>query len=587
MKPLSKPQIIAISVSVVIIILAITIGLAVGLTQNQKKHPNTASLSTDNESKSLALEINVPEGLITYPCLNGRFGNQIFEIVATLGLARKSNRVAKFPKWEYSDLFEYDPNFMPLITKEEMELKNDVLQEEECYDFIEHKFGHLSHQTFPLLKVEGFRQHFKYFNFIAYDVRSFLTFKGIHKLYVQERLAIVSKSNTRIGLHIRRGDYVNNPGYDICTVSYYLKAVDYFRQQDPSADVIIITDDKSWCLENLIPRIPNSSISPFQSEKYDFIALSLCDYKIISNSTFGWWAAWLDARFTSQVIAPRPWIRQHNSTYEQMYQSNWIVFDVIHECFVFPQENSKFIEIGGYYQCYKQPRAFVHACSSFRRVYPNSSLIIVSDDGDDFSKAATYFHASKYKRNQKRSGNGSSTYMKSMDQILVFLTNFIEGAKDMKEKYFVLVEDDIAIIRAINIPPTCEIDLIGNNGPYGRLPPAISAYFNQKHLGYGGCGGSLFKSSFWSKLDLKVVKEQLIRFSTLLTTEFPTDMVLTFICLANGGTICAGQELFKTEFVEGVDYGRDKSPAVYHGYKDLYNKPLTPFEMDILRNFGK
>jgi len=67
----------------------------------------------------------------------------------------------------------------------------------------------------------------------------------------------------------------------------------------------VFSDDMDWCKANL-----KGSDFVFISTGKDYLdmfLMSLCNQKIISNSTFSWWAAYLSPK-GGEIIAPKDWI---------------------------------------------------------------------------------------------------------------------------------------------------------------------------------------------------------------------------------------------------------------------------------------
>jgi len=105
-------------------------------------------------------------------------------------------------------------------------------------------------------------------------------------------------------IHVRRGDYLGSQGqHPVLTMDYYDDAV--FTLEPFKIDrYLVFSDDIPWCKENFKGRA-----CIFISDK-DYVELFLasrCNHHIISNSSFGWWQAWLGETLGSAIIAPRIW----------------------------------------------------------------------------------------------------------------------------------------------------------------------------------------------------------------------------------------------------------------------------------------
>ena len=103
-------------------------------------------------------------------------------------------------------------------------------------------------------------------------------------------------------IQVRRGDYHKFPDHHpLMSVEYYQEAVKRVK----TSKIYIFSDDINWCKANLNFDIP---IEYVKDEDYNELYLiSLCKNIIISNSTFGWWGAYLNNRTDSTIIVPSIW----------------------------------------------------------------------------------------------------------------------------------------------------------------------------------------------------------------------------------------------------------------------------------------
>lgn len=113
-----------------------------------------------------------------------------------------------------------------------------------------------------------------------------------------------------VSLHVRRGDYINNPHYvNLSEKDYYEEAIAQFPKDTKflvfCADRQEKSDDQSdleWCKQ----RFTGNQFQFFQGkdEMEDWNAMASCSAHIIANSSFSWWAAFVSG---NKTIAPKQW----------------------------------------------------------------------------------------------------------------------------------------------------------------------------------------------------------------------------------------------------------------------------------------
>jgi hypothetical protein len=123
----------------------------------------------------------------------------------------------------------------------------------------------------------------------------------------------IQQSNS-VSIHIRRGDYLSKKLFEkdiTLPINYYKISIDYIKKKIPNPIFFIFSDDIMWVKNVLKKELPFIHIvdnSKYKnSPKIDFFLMSICKHNIIANSTYSWWAAWLNKNKSKIIIAPSDW----------------------------------------------------------------------------------------------------------------------------------------------------------------------------------------------------------------------------------------------------------------------------------------
>jgi len=138
------------------------------------------------------------------------------------------------------------------------------------------------------------------------DVLSWFSIKEDYKFTYNQKLdelGIVLDGNTCV-INFRGGEYRGIPNL-ILGRKYWIDSVNHMLSINPNMKFVIITDDPD-CARSFIGNYPCYHVDI----GFDFYAINQSKYVILSNSSFGWWAAWLNTK-ANKIIAPKYW-SQHN-----------------------------------------------------------------------------------------------------------------------------------------------------------------------------------------------------------------------------------------------------------------------------------
>jgi len=170
---------------------------------------------------------------------------------------------------------------------------------------------------------EGYWQNINYFQEFEKEIKKDFIFKyPLNAKSEQLKKIIISKES--ISIHIRRGDYLNDPLLNSLDISYYKNAVELILSKIPNASFFIFSDDINWAKDNL--KFNNEMLFiDFNIGKdswQDLALMSLCKHNIIANSSFSWQAAWLNNNPDKIVIAPINWFKDKNIKHD-IIPENW------------------------------------------------------------------------------------------------------------------------------------------------------------------------------------------------------------------------------------------------------------------------
>jgi Glycosyl transferase family 11 len=170
--------------------------------------------------------------------------------------------------------------------------------------------------------MEGDFQSERYFKDDTQDIRrQFALQEPIAHKYPEIIKDI--QSSDAVAVHVRRGDYLDKEHrYIILGAEYYAEAMKIITEKVTYPKYFFFSDDIEWVKQNL--AYPQDSVFLCHADYEDLILMSMCKHQIIANSTFSWWAAWLNQNKNKVVIAPQRWFTNTYSQSDDLVPHTWI-----------------------------------------------------------------------------------------------------------------------------------------------------------------------------------------------------------------------------------------------------------------------
>lgn len=253
--------------------------------------------------------------------LQGQLGNQMFQVAAATALALDNGAAPIFPDFKRMTKWDIPGNFQNVffrLNTSKPYKKPSVLYKEPVFTYQPIPYT-------PNMRIHGFFQSEKYFKHHKDEIIALFQPSDTILNYLHNKYSYILEHPYSVAIHVRT--YLEtdpqHTAFVLNGVEYISEALELFP--DDSL-LVVFSDNIPWCKEQF-KQIPREFIYIEGETHYiDFYLMSFCKDNIISNSSFSWWAAYLNPNPNKLVIAPSRWFNPNLANHDSrdIVPEEWI-----------------------------------------------------------------------------------------------------------------------------------------------------------------------------------------------------------------------------------------------------------------------
>lgn len=178
------------------------------------------------------------------------------------------------------------------------------------------KEGQISLPSHRDIILDGYFCNARYFSHLHGILQKDLTLQKPLSTQNQELQQTILKTPNSCFIHIRRGDYLASHNWMFVKLgkTYYEEAIKLVAKNTETPTFFIFSNDIHWCKEYFLDLLDQRLVT-----QYDFVfvdtnsegnaseeleLMKSCQNGIVANSTFSWWAAFLQNHQTKTIVIP-------------------------------------------------------------------------------------------------------------------------------------------------------------------------------------------------------------------------------------------------------------------------------------------
>lgn len=275
--------------------------------------------------------------------LYGRLGNNLFQIATAYSLAKKYNeKCCIVIDKKICDLHEFLLQFQDNILRnayhnitniDQLSNFERIREKSYFYQNIELEYQTIKKEN---ILLDGYWQSYKYFD--ETFIKSIFQPSTIIINEIKEKYPLQGRLTA---INVRRGDYLNLiDKYPLCLSNYFKRATKLIINETDK--FICCSDDIEWCKKEFGENYFGKEIIYVESQPIyiQFYIMTLCHNIIISNSTFSWWAAFLNIHDNKKVFYPKHWYYPYDKkklSSRDLIPQEWIAINNVLEHKYYPQ----------------------------------------------------------------------------------------------------------------------------------------------------------------------------------------------------------------------------------------------------------
>ncbi|MEM1282227.1 MAG: alpha-1,2-fucosyltransferase [Chlamydiota bacterium] len=248
-----------------------------------------------------------------------QFGNQLFQVAAVLSLAIDNDAQAVFPQLARRKDAGFPKNYKQVFFR--LDVSDPPIKKKTSYVEPHYHYAQIPYKSNIVLY--GYFQSEKYFKHNKNKILPLFAPNEEITNYLKEKYGHLLQHNTTVGVHLRsylvekRGVQMNFPTY---SAEYYEKAMQLF----PEETLFIVCSNNIKWAKKMLKEIPKKMVFAEGNDYLqDFYLISMCDNQIICNSSFSWWAAYMNPNPNKRVIIPPHYFRNGRFNEEDLFPEEW------------------------------------------------------------------------------------------------------------------------------------------------------------------------------------------------------------------------------------------------------------------------